>query len=250
MTERLPGIRLALTTLTVLPMPVATVDRSSAARAMASAPAVGMALGAVLAGSGWCLLSLGVAPLPSAVVLVVLLALLTRGLHLDGLADLVDGLGSYRDRNQALAIMSSPEVGPMGVAAIGAVLLLDAAALSSLLADRRWLALALAIAVGRLAITVCCSRRVPAARSDGLGAMVAGTVALPISLAWVAILGLVGAFADRQWWTGPVAVLLVVGIVLALLRHVERRLGGVTGDVLGAACEIATAVALVALSVR
>lgn len=248
MTARLSGLRLGLTTLTVLPLPVGVVDRRTAARAMASAPAIGLGLGAVLAGLGWCLLRLGTPSLAAAVVLVVTLALLTRGLHLDGLADTVDGLGSYRDRERSLAIISSPEVGPMGVAAICAVMVLDAATLSSLLDHRRWLAVAVAVGIGRLAITICCGRGVPAARPDGLGAMVASTVPVPISFGWLVILGLLGAFSHRLWWLGPVAVLLSIAVVLVLLRHVVRRLGGITGDVLGAGCELATAIALLALA--
>ncbi|HEY2041075.1 MAG TPA: adenosylcobinamide-GDP ribazoletransferase [Jatrophihabitans sp.] len=250
MTARFAGLRLGLTTLTVLPLPPGVIDRRTAGRAMASAPAIGFGLGAVIAGIGWCLLKLGLPSLAAGVLLVVTLALLTRGLHLDGLADTVDGLGAYRDRDRSLAIMSSPEVGPMGVAAICAVMLLDAAALSSLLDHRRWFAVAVAVGIGRLAITICCGRGVPAARSTGLGAIVAGTVPVQISLGWLVILGLLGGFAHRLWWVGPVALLLSVAAALVLLRHIVTRFGGITGDVLGAECEIATAIALLTLAVR
>jgi adenosylcobinamide-GDP ribazoletransferase len=250
-TAFLSGLRLALTTLTVLPVRQrrpGPIDRSTGATAMWLAPAVGLALGGVVTVVGWGLNRAGFGAFAVAVVLVVLLVVLTRALHLDGLADTVDALGSYRDRERALAIMRSPEVGPMGVAAIVLVLLGDAAALTSLISQRQWLSVAVGVAVGRLAITVCCRRGVPAARSDGLGAVVADTVPIPFVLAWTAVLGSLAAVGSDRRWPGPAAVVLAGMIVLLLLRQVIRRLGGITGDVLGGACEIGTAVALLTLS--
>jgi adenosylcobinamide-GDP ribazoletransferase len=216
---------------------------------MAVAPAIGLALGGVLAAVAWALDRAHFDTFPIAAVVVALLALLTRGLHLDGLADTVDGLGSYRDRDRALAIMASPEVGPLGVAAIVALLLVDTAALTSLVGGHSWLAIAVGIAVGRLAISVCCRRGVPAARADGLGALVADSLPPAIPLVWIALLGALAMIATNRRWPGIVAVGLAVVAVLVLLQHVCRRLGGITGDVLGAACEIATAISLLILSI-
>jgi adenosylcobinamide-GDP ribazoletransferase len=204
-------------------------------------------LGALMAGLGRTLIAAGLDPLPIAATLVTVLAIATRGLHLDGLADTVDALASYTDRDRALAIMKSPEVGPMGAAAIGCVLIVDTAALSSLLARHAWLAIVVGAAVGRLAITVCCRRGVPAARPDGLGAVVAGTVPMTIPLIWTVVLLAGNIAASHRHWTGVVALALPLAVIVILLRHVRRRLGGVTGDVLGAACEIATALALLGL---
>ena len=243
------GLRLALTTLTVLPVRGGPVDRRTAGAAMAWAPAVGLALGGAATGLGWCLRHLGLDPLPAAAVLVIALALVTRGLHLDGLADTVDALASYRDSDGALAVMKSPEVGPLGTAAIGGVLLVDAAALTTLLDRHAWLGIALGVAAGRLAITLCCTRGIPPARPDGLGALVAGTVAPWVCALWaVALVGAAAALHPHQWWRAAVAVLLAGALITLLLRHIRRRIGGVTGDVLGAACESATAVALLVLA--
>lgn len=252
------GLRLSLTTLTVLPLRPGPVDRRAAAVAMLWAPAVGLALGALLATTAWGLTGLALAPLPCAAVLVALLALLTRGLHLDGLADTFDGLGSYSPADRALAIMKSPEAGPLGVSAIAVVLLADAAALSALVARHGWLLIAAGVAVGRLGITLCCARPVPPARPDGLGALVAGTVPVAACVAWavgmIAIGGVAGQLAPgsdpawQHWIRAGLAVLLAVAATLMLARQCVRRLGGITGDILGAACELATAVALLALS--
>ncbi|HEY0700458.1 MAG TPA: adenosylcobinamide-GDP ribazoletransferase, partial [Micromonospora sp.] len=119
------GARLAVTTFTVLPLRAGRVDRSTAAVAIALAPAVGAALGLVLAGLLLALDGPGPALVAGAST-VAAGALLTRGLHLDGLADTVDALGSYRTGPAALEIMKKPDVGPFGVVALVLVLLVQA----------------------------------------------------------------------------------------------------------------------------
>ncbi|PRY30204.1 adenosylcobinamide-GDP ribazoletransferase [Pseudosporangium ferrugineum] len=235
------GLRLALTTLTVLPLRPGRVDRRAAAVAMSLAPLVGALLGLVLAG----LHGLLPAGLLGAAVIVAAGVLLTRGLHLDGLADTVDALGSYRSGEAALEIMKKPDIGPFGVAAITLTLLLQAAAVAEV---GPW-AIVAAWAAGRLGITLACRRGVPAARPGGLGALVASTVPVPVAagLAVAVAAGAVWAVPGRPW-AGPAVVAGVVLVVLVLLRHAVRRFGGITGDVLGAATELATTLALVALA--
>jgi adenosylcobinamide-GDP ribazoletransferase len=239
------GLRLAFTTLTVLPIRGGRVDRPAAAWAMGFAPLVGALLGLALAG---ILAGLRAAHLPdlvAAAVTVAAGALLTRGMHLDGLADTVDGLGSYRTGEAALAIMKKSDIGPFGVAAIGLVLLIQTAALAS----AGWGAVVVAWAAGRLAITVACRRGVPAARPEGLGALVAETVPVPVAalLAVVVVVAASAATPGRPW-QGPAAVVLSLLAVVLLVRHAVRRFGGITGDVLGAVAEVGTTVTLVALS--
>ena len=238
------GLRLALTTLTVLPVRAGRIDRATAAVAMAAAPLVGLLLGLTLA---LVLAALREAGAPGAVagaVTVAAAVLLTRGLHLDGLADTVDALGSYRSGDAALDIMRKPDIGPFGVAAIALVLLIQAAAVTPVAAVAAWTA-------GRLAIPLACRRGVPAARPEGLGALVAGTVPAPVAaaLAVAVAAGSVWAVPGRPW-QGPAAVAVAVLAVLLLVRHAVRRFGGVTGDVLGAVTEVATTVTLVGLVLR
>jgi adenosylcobinamide-GDP ribazoletransferase len=245
------GLRLALTTLTVAPVAGPDrLDRTVAGWSMRLAPAVGTLLGLVLGGV-LALLAAGLPALVAAALTVGLAALLSRGLHLDGLADTVDALGSYRSRERALEIMKSPEVGPFGVVALVLVLLLQTATLAQLSA-RPPLALlasvAAAIAGGRLAITAACRRGVPAARPGGMGALVAGTVgpaAVAVNAVLVAALA-VAAVPDRPW-QGPLAVAFALSVVVALRAHLVRRLGGVTGDVLGFLSETATTLIAVGL---
>jgi adenosylcobinamide-GDP ribazoletransferase len=233
------GLRLAFSWLTVLPVPVRHVDRAVARRAIGLAPVVGLVLGGVAAGLLVALREVGTNGLLSGVLVVAFLALATRGMHLDGLADTADGLGSYRSPEQALAIMRDGPVGPFGVVALVLVLGAQAAAVHDPVA------LVLAVAVGRTAFTVACHRRVPPARPEGLGALAAGTQPTAVPLAWVLALAAAALVAG---WRGPVAVVVATGLVLILVGHTARRLGGITGDVLGAACEVATTAVLVVLS--
>lgn len=235
------GLRLALTTLTVLPVRSGRVDRRTAAVAMSLAPLVGALLGAVLAG---LFVLLGQGPV-AATVTVAAGALLTRGLHLDGLADTVDALGSYRDRDRALEIMKKPDIGPFGVAAIALALLIQAAALTEVGA---W-AIVVAWAAGRLGVTVACRRGVPAARPEGLGALVASTVPVPVAAGAAALVAAAAVFAvPGRAWQGPAAAAAALLVLVLLLRHAVRRFGGITGDVLGAAVETTTTLALVGLA--
>jgi adenosylcobinamide-GDP ribazoletransferase len=210
---------------------------------MALAPAVGVLLG-VLLGAVLGVLGAVAPPLVAGGVTVAVAALLTRGLHLDGLADTVDALGSYRSGPAALQIMRQPDVGPFGVTALVLVLLLQAASLAAL-AGRPWPALLAAVAAGaatgRLAVSWACRRGVPAARPDGLGALVAGTVG-PVTLAGLSVgvaLLAVPSVPGRPW-QGPLAVAAALAGTLLLVRHLVRRVGGITGDVLGAVVELGT----------
>jgi adenosylcobinamide-GDP ribazoletransferase len=243
---RLPvvdGLRLALTTLTVLPVRTGRIDRRTAAIAMNAAPLIGALLGALLAAL-FVLLGQG---LLAATVTVAASALLTRGLHLDGLADTADALGSYRRGDAALAIMKKSDIGPFGVAAIALTLLIQAAALTGL---TPW-AIVAAWAAGRLGVTLACRRGVPSARPDGLGALVAATVPVPVVILAAAVVaaGAVWAVPGRPW-QGPAAVAGALLVAVLLLRHAVRRFGGITGDVIGATVELTTTLTLIGLAVR
>jgi adenosylcobinamide-GDP ribazoletransferase len=144
-------------------------------------------------------------PLLAAALAVALSAGLTRGLHLDGLADLADGLGSYRSPARARAIMKAPDVGALGLAAVVLVLLVQVAALSACLsAGRGGTALLVALLTARVAVAAACRAGVPAAAPTGLGALVAGTVPgwAPAVLAGGTALAGAAAVAVEQSATG------------------------------------------------
>lgn len=259
---RWAGLRLSLTLLTVIPWPSARPapppTRAAAAAAMAWAPVVGLLLGAIAA----AVLAvadrpLGAGPLTAAALAVASLALLSRGLHLDGLADLADGLASGKPAPAALDIMRRPDIGPAGTVTLVLTLLIGVAALSQAESaghGRGPAALIAAAVTGRLALTWACRRGVAAARPDGLGALVAGSVrpALPAAATAVTLAAAVAAVVisaavtgEPLGWTLPLAVAAGLGAAFAVQRHAVRRLGGITGDVLGALAEVAAVVTLV-----
>ena len=233
----LDGLRLAFTTLSVLPVRAGRVDRPTAAVAMSVAPLVGAVLGLVPAGVLALFDWAGAPRLVAAAVAVTAGALLTRGLHLDGLADTVDALGSYRRGDEALEIMKKPDIGPFGVAAVVLTLVIQTAAVAALSPG----ALVVAWAAGRLGVSLACRRGVPAARESGLGALVAGTVPMVVVVLSVLV---VAAAALR----GAPAVLVAVAAAYLLVRHAVKRFGGITGDVIGAAVEVTATVTLVGLN--
>jgi adenosylcobinamide-GDP ribazoletransferase len=251
------GFRRAVALFTVVPggRP-GGLDRASASAAMRWLPLIGALLGAVAGLPAVAVLHWRApAHLLGAAAAVVLLVLLTRALHLDGLADTVDGLGSRAPAERALEIMRRSDIGPFGVTAIVLVLTVDVAALDSYAGGCQWwplAALAVAAATGRLAALLAAHVSVPSARPDGFGAHAAGTQTSSVLAAEsVAVLGFGAAMAAwvhagiAAWVIGQAAaVLATVGFLL----HVRRRIGGVTGDVFGAMIEVATALTLAGLA--
>jgi adenosylcobinamide-GDP ribazoletransferase len=253
------GVLLAVGTFTRLPVPPPRrVTRREACLAMTLGPLVGLALALVaaavlLAARYWQGGGEG-EPLLGAVLAVAALAWLTGGLHLDGLADVADGLGSRRPPEQALAVMKRSDVGPLGVVTLVLVLLVQVVALARAAAlGAGTESLLLAVVTGRVVMAVACTRGVPAARPDGLGAAMAGSVPPAVSAGLVTVLlglAVVGARLDGDVRAGTAGLAVVAGLVAGgwLLVRCVRRLGGVSGDVLGAVGEVATASVLVVLA--
>ncbi|GAA4900608.1 adenosylcobinamide-GDP ribazoletransferase [Tessaracoccus lubricantis] len=238
---------------TVIPVPAFEVDRRLAARAMAAFPWLGALLGAASGAVLWAAWQLA-GPLLGAMLGLALLAGLTGAMHLDGVADTADGLGSRRPPDEALTIMRKSDIGPMGVATLVLVLLVDAAALASMpSAVVAAVGLAGAAALGRLAITLA-SVSTRSARQHGFGALFVGvTRPWVAAVTWVAVVGLVLAGA---WVAGGQHAALAAGIGLAAAtlagalwsRHLLVRLGGWTGDTFGSLIEVVQAVFLVAFA--
>lgn len=236
------GLRLALGMLTIFPVRVSHVDRATARSAMLWAPAVGVLVGSCQ--GAVFLLFTDTGDLLPAALAVGTGAVLTRALHLDGLADVADGLGSGKPAREALEIMKRSDIGPFGVVTLLFTLLIQVGALVS--TPHPALALVIAAATGRLAITWACTTGVPPARPDGLGAMVAETVPSRLAAALTLTLALCSAAALSYE-----PVIAIAGALIAthlFRRHLIRRLGGVTGDVLGSLTELSTTTTLVILT--
>jgi adenosylcobinamide-GDP ribazoletransferase len=254
----LAALRDAVGLFTVLPVRAAPeIGRREAARAVLWLPVVGALLAVPAAGVLLAVEAGGhSAPrrLLGAALAIGVLALLTGGLHLDGLADTADGLGSRRPRDQALAIMHRSDVGPLGVAALVFTVLVQITALATVNPGWPGGAVLLAAVTGRVAVVLATGPGTPAARPDGFGALVAGATSVRARITAGAIL--LGLAAVAGVLTGgPEAALRGTGAALAGLaaadlvrRGARRRIGGMTGDVFGAQIELATATVLVTLA--
>jgi adenosylcobinamide-GDP ribazoletransferase len=248
------AFRLALGFLTVIPVrPVAEIGRRQARAAMLLAPFAVLPVALLAALAGWAGLEVGLPSALAGLLVVAVVTLGTRALHLDGLADAVDGLGSGPDREKSLRILRSGDVGPMGVVALVLVIGVQALGYGAAL-DRPWgwVVVAVALAGSRVALSQGCARGVPAARPDGLGALFAGSV--PVVAVVAGWLGLAGALAGaldatgRTWWPGVLGAALAAGAAGWLLRRSVQRFGGMTGDVLGALVEVTSGVLALVLA--
>ncbi|OCW84815.1 adenosylcobinamide-GDP ribazoletransferase [Nocardia farcinica] len=257
------ALRTAFSWLTVVPVgghaDASAPDRELGAAVMASVPAIGAALGAASAGLAFGLARTDLPALTAGVLIVVLLGVATRGMHLDGLADTADGLGCYGPPDRVTEVMRSGTVGPFGVATLVLTLAVQSTGFAALANGSRWYDLAFAIALGRFGAVVGTRRSLEPAHHNGFGALVAGTQRTSVA-AWfvVALLATVPlGLSTNEIDGGHVEVAAVVqgcAIVLAVTafawwftRHSARRMGGMTGDVLGATIELGVAIGVVGL---
>jgi adenosylcobinamide-GDP ribazoletransferase len=235
----------ALQFLTIFPWP-ARPDGSAREIGPAAIyfPVVGFGLGAIL----FFLNSLLEEAMPDALLsltLVAALTLLTRGLHLDGLADTFDGLGAGGDRERTLKIMDDSHSGVFGVVAVVLVLLFKFHAIESM-TEERGRALLIAPLLGRWAMVALAYRS--KAAKEGLGSFFAGRVS-GCHLFFATLIALVSVAGFSQGF--GLAVMAGVAIsALAAKSYFHRRLGGLTGDVFGAVGELSEITVLAAFALR
>ena len=244
------GLASAFAFGTVTPLPRRTSAPGPAT--LTALPVVGAALGLVVAGLLWAgRWAFGPHSLLAGLIAVSALTLLTRGLHLDGLADTADGLGCYGSPERALAVMRDGSTGPFGVAVVVVVLVAQSAALAGLPSGVPLLAGAVtAVTTGRIAAVLTGRRGVPAAPGSSLGALVAGTQSTAVIAAWTVAVAALSSVATPRLWQGPLVVMLALLAAAVLVRHCVRRFGGVTGDVMGATVELATTLTAIGLVIR
>jgi adenosylcobinamide-GDP ribazoletransferase len=236
----------AVAFLTCLPVGRAVAaDDSDLARGVPAFPLVGAGIGAAAAECG----ALLAGQLPAAVAGSVALALavvLTGGLHVDGLADTADSLGG-RSTEEALAIMRDARVGSYGATAIALLLIVEAAALATLVTADRIADVVVAFALSR-AVAPLIATSLPYARpGPGLARALGPGAAGRAAIAGLLAIGLVPLLEPRHGWElAACAGFCGIGVA-AFLR---RRLGGMTGDALGAAIALTEVACLVVSSAR
>lgn len=216
-------------------------DSADVAHSSGWFPLVGISLGAVYAGAAG--LIKGHLPYAvAAVLLVVLDALATGGLHIDGLADTADGFGGGRSREDVLRIMRDHAIGSYGGVALALLVALKVTAYAALLQQSNWIpGLILIPALGRWSILLL-TAALPYAREsasvvDGIGkrSLAWGTLAMAAAL--------FAARSGRAW----IATAVVVAVTAVFGAYCRRRIGGITGDTLGANLELSESAALLAL---
>jgi adenosylcobinamide-GDP ribazoletransferase len=195
------------------------------------------------------------APLVAAALAVVADIALTGALHLDGLADTADGLIAPMPAERRLEVLRDPRAGAFGVVAVAAALVVRVITFASV--DPGWrtaLAVAALWAVARTVMAVA-TLVLPYARAEGLASAFTGSGSTPWTVAPVAVAGalpavVLGALAPGPVVRGVGAVLVAALAGAAVLALARRRIGGFTGDVLGAAGVVAETAGLLVLAVQ
>jgi adenosylcobinamide-GDP ribazoletransferase len=258
----------ALRFLTIFPIPGSWGSaEEDLARSVPCFPLVGLLLGGLAAAAAWALGRLDVPPMLAALALVVLLLGFSGCLHLDGLSDSADGLLSSRSRDRMLEIMKDSHVGPMGLVAVLVILLAKFSALASMRPGLRWPAVFLMPLAGRAAIvlhlallryvrpgglgTVFCQVG-PACRA-GPGLSRSASSSRSASGTYLAAVWSLALLAAVCWGLFGPRGLAIGGIALAAMfvsaGYLKGKLGGITGDTLGAVCELVETLPAVTLAV-
>ncbi len=227
--------------LTRLPFrPKGLVARAAGMDALAHAarafPVIGLLVGGIAGGALWLATRADIYTLPSVIIGLIVAALITGALHEDGLADLADGMGA-RSRERRLEIMRDSRIGAYGVLALIFSITLKAA----LLAGLPWPGLAWAAMVGAAvlsrAVMPLCMLVLPPARADGLGQGAGRPDGLVVAQSLG--LGIVVAIALFGWAMGLAAIVAALLAFVIVGWLARSRLGGYTGDVLGALQQVA-----------
>jgi len=241
----------ALSFLTIIPLPFVrfSPDGRELSNSAVCFPLAGATIGLVLAAAAWLLLN--ILPVgPTAVIALVLSFFITRGLHFDGLADTADGLIGTTTREKAFKAMDDSAIGVMGAAVLFFLYLLKFALLMEFTTALLPLALLFMPLVGRWSIVFAGAFFTPA-RDRGLGDMFLRGLGWPVLLK-ASLLAVALLFLFALWQPFHAAAVLVgslpaLAAAYLLALYASHRLGGINGDILGAASEVGEMLFLVGL---
>ena len=227
---------LALQFLTRIPLPRVEASADDFARAMRWFPAAGLVVGAVVAGTTFVAGHIG--PWQGALAGLAAWLIVTGGLHLDGLADLVDARGAaHGDKARFLEVLADPHIGSFGVMAIVLQMLAKLVLLHAAVLGQHWVALILIPFAARIAPLVWTHWLPPL--HQGLAARFRHGVSLPVILVWALALAAAGWFVPALWAGFP--------LIAAGYYWFRTQLGGISGDCHGAGIELLETLLLIAL---
>ena len=232
----------AFSFLTIVPIRTGDGGKIDLGRSMAVFPLIGLLLGAMLVGVDLLLTPLINERLVN-ILLITLLTFITGGLHLDGFMDTVDGIAGGKEKKKILEIMRDSRTGAMGAMAVVLLLLIKWEALNSINDETKVAALLLMPMIGRYAMAELAFIAPYARESEGIGRPFTEGFTIA-ALIFAAVTAFVAAFIFNAL-TGIITLLAVALMVLIYSVYFKRKLGGVTGDVLGALNEITEVLVLI-----
>lgn len=222
--------------MTTIPLPIRIeANDEDFGKGLVFAPLVGLLIGGILSGSFLCL-SIIFPVYISSVLVMIIYILLTGGLHLDGLGDTFDGLFSHRSKERMLEIMRDSRVGTNAVLAIVCLLLLNTSLISELNPSGRYIILVLMPAAGRIGSLIGAGISRYARSGPGLGKSFIDCCGIreviPGALLYAVVFICIAGFQGFK------TVLFPIVTAILLIKLFSSKIGGATGDVLGAVCEI------------
>ncbi|HUH65594.1 MAG TPA: adenosylcobinamide-GDP ribazoletransferase [Syntrophales bacterium] len=226
----------AIQFLTVIPFPKSFVcGEKELARSMPYFPVVGLLIGIAIAVFDH-VIGMILPPLPASVMTVIAMTAISGGLHMDGLADTADGFFSARPRERVLEIMRDSRTGVMGVLAVVFVIALKVSLLISLSPSLRSGIIVLMPLAGRTSFVIMMTA-IPYVRREGGLATAFGAGRL-----WLNVIGASLFLVAAGWlaarWGGLAAGISSLTVAVLFSLYCLRKIGGYTGDTLGASCEI------------
>ncbi len=240
------SLLLALQFLTIIPVKIRNINERKIANSMIYFPLAGLLLGLILTGANYFLSWLNFEPFLINTILVVLLTVLTAGIHLDGLADTTDALLSRKSKEEMLKIMRDSHIGVMGVLSLICVILLKVAFLSSLDVPLKTASLLLMCILSRWSL-VWAIFLFPYARDEGKAKLFIQGANFKIFI-WATMIVLACVTATLKF-KGLFIFAIIALSTYIIGKFISKKIGGITGDTLGATIELAEIVTLLTVCI-
>lgn len=237
---------LALQFLTIIPVKIKHINEKQMSESMVYFPFVGVLLGLILAVSDKLLYFLNLGTFATNTILVILLVVLTAGIHLDGLADTADAFLSRKSKDDMLKIMRDSHIGVMGVLSLISIILLKISFLSSISISLKTVSLVLMCILSRW-VLVFAMFLFPYARQEGKAKIFIQGMNFKIFIL-ATIIALICVVTI--WKIKGLIILGIIAISAYIIgRFINNKIGGITGDTLGAINELTEVIVLFSICI-